>query len=139
MDEDSSTDSNSNEVAQTDIIHDVLLDPELSPTDSSEDEPDLADISSELLLDPELLPTDSSEDELDLADISSELLLDPKLSPKDSKNPNELKAKNLSASDSEDDAKAAETVPEPTNVLGALLAVCGLGILKKLKNRKIKQ
>ena len=31
-----------------------------------------------------------------------------------------------------------EEAPEPTTAFGALLAVCGLGFLKKLKNRKIK-
>ena len=52
---------------------------------------------------------------------------------------NAPKAKNLSGKDSEDDALAAEAVPEPTTVLGALLAACGLGTLKKLKNRKLIQ
>ncbi|MEG4999307.1 PEP-CTERM sorting domain-containing protein [Microcoleus sp. B4-D4] len=36
-------------------------------------------------------------------------------------------------------ADDAENVPEPTTVLGTLLAVGGLGIIKKLKNRKNKE
>jgi hypothetical protein len=36
-------------------------------------------------------------------------------------------------------ADDAEKVPEPTTVLGTLLAVGGLGIIKKLKNRKTKE
>jgi len=50
-----------------------------------------------------------------------------------------LPSQNLSANNSDDDAKAAEEAPEPTTAFGALLALCGLGALKKLKNRKIKQ
>jgi hypothetical protein len=36
-------------------------------------------------------------------------------------------------------AEDAENVPEPTTVLGTLLAVGGLGTIKKLKNRKTKE
>jgi hypothetical protein len=54
----------------------------------------------------------------------------------DSNAPN---AKNLSGQDNEDDALAAEAVPEPTTVLGGLLAACGLATLKKLKKGKLIQ
>jgi len=80
----------------------------------------------------------NNDENVDLAGISSELLLDPELSPQDSNNPNAINSQNASTDDS-DDALAAEDVPEPTTALGALLALCGLGTLKKLKNRKIKQ
>ena len=117
------------------ISQDLLTDSDLS-TDSNENEVDLASISSNLLLDPELLPQDD-ENEVDLAGISTELLLDPELSLSQGNNPNAFISKNQSANnDDDDDAKAAEEAPEPSNVFGALLALCGLGALKRMKKRK---
>ncbi|MGC2236539.1 MAG: PEP-CTERM sorting domain-containing protein [Pyrinomonadaceae bacterium] len=129
----SSTDSNENELDLANISSDLLEDPELSSTDSNEYELDLAGISSDLLEDSELSSTDSNEYELDLAGISSDLLEDPELASEDN---NSLASQTKNP---DDDALPAEAVPEPTKGLGTLLALSGLGLLKKLKNRKTKE
>ncbi|MCC3638994.1 MAG: PEP-CTERM sorting domain-containing protein [Microcoleus sp. PH2017_37_MFU_D_B] len=49
---------------------------------------------------------------------------------------NDLPSQKVSSNNTDDDALPAEAVPEPTTGLGAFLALGGLGILKKLKNRK---
>jgi hypothetical protein len=49
---------------------------------------------------------------------------------------NDLPSRKVSSNNTDDDALPAEAVPEPTTGLGAFLALGGLGILKKLKNRK---
>ena len=67
---------------------------------------------------------------LDIASISGDLLADPKLASKDN---NSLASK---TNKPDDDALRAEAVPEPTTGLGAVLALGGLGLLKKLKDRK---
>ncbi|MCC3409414.1 MAG: hypothetical protein JGK17_28445 [Microcoleus sp. PH2017_10_PVI_O_A] len=128
--EQSSTDSNENQVDLANISSDLLEDPELSSTDSNENELDLADISGDLLEDPELSSTDSNENELDLAGISGDLLEDPELASEDN---NSVASKTINP---DDDALPAEAVPEPTTELGTLLALTGLGIFLKLKNRK---
>ncbi len=97
----------------------------------------VASDSQDLLADSEL-STDSNSNDIDLPSISSDLLLDPELSSKEGNNPHALKPKNASANDN-DDALPAEAVPEPTTGLGTLLALGGLGLLKKLKNRKTKE
>jgi len=49
------------------------------------------------------------------------------------------KGSSINGKNPDDDALPAEAVPEPTTGLGALLALSGLGLLKKLKNRKTKE
>ena len=50
---------------------------------------------------------------------------------------NDLPSRKVSTTkNTDDDALPAEAVPEPTTGLGAFLALGGLGLLKKLKNRK---
>ena len=71
--------------------------------------------------------------DIDLASISGDLLVDPELA---SANGNSLAPKTKKP---DDDALPAEAVPEPTTGLGAFLALGGLGLLKKLKNRKTKE
>jgi len=129
----SSTDSNPNELDLAGISGDLLKNPESSSTDNNENQIDLAGISGDLLEDPELSSTDSNENELDLAGISGDLLEDPELASEDH---NSLTSKSKNP---DDDALPAEAVPEPTNGLGMLLALGGLGLLKKLKNRKTKE
>ncbi|MCC3410090.1 MAG: PEP-CTERM sorting domain-containing protein [Microcoleus sp. PH2017_10_PVI_O_A] len=46
------------------------------------------------------------------------------------------KESSINAKNPDDDALPAEAVPEPTTGLGAFLGLGGLGLLKKLKNRK---
>ncbi|MCC3594212.1 MAG: hypothetical protein JGK14_27115 [Microcoleus sp. PH2017_28_MFU_U_A] len=126
----SSTDSNENQVNLASISSDLLEDPESSSTDNNENQVNLASISGNLLEDPELSSTDSNENELDLAGISGDLLEDPELASEDN---NSLASKTKNP---DDDALPAEAVPEPTTELGTLLALTGLGIFLKLKNRK---
>ncbi|MEG3973959.1 PEP-CTERM sorting domain-containing protein, partial [Microcoleus sp. herbarium8] len=127
----SSTPSSEKKIDLTDISSNLLLDSESLSTDNNENQIDLASISGDLLEDPELSSTDNNENELDLAGISGDLLEDPGLASKDS---NSLASKNP-----DDDALPAEAVPEPTSGLGTLLALGGLGLLLKLKNRKTKE
>ncbi|MCC3415295.1 MULTISPECIES: hypothetical protein [unclassified Microcoleus] len=129
----SSTDSNENQVNLASISSDLLEDPESSSTDNNENQVNLASISGNLLEDPELSSTDSNENELDLAGISGDLLEDPELASEDN---NSLASKTKNP---DDDALPAEAVPEPTTELGTLLALTGLGIFLKLKNRKTKE
>ncbi|MCC3409417.1 MAG: hypothetical protein JGK17_28460 [Microcoleus sp. PH2017_10_PVI_O_A] len=131
--ESSSTDSNPNELNLTSISSSLLKDPESLSTDNNENQVDLASISGDLLEDPELSSTDSNENELDLAGISSDLLEDPELASEDN---NSVASKTINP---DDDALPAEAVPEPTTELGTLLALTGLGIFLKLKNRKTKE
>ena len=70
------------------------------------------------------------EDE-DIADISADLLEDPELSSEDN---DSLASKNL-----EDDALPAAPAPEPTTMLGTLLALGGLSLFAKLKRTKTKE
>ena len=49
------------------------------------------------------------------------------------------RASSINSKNPDDDALPAEAVPEPTTGLGAFLALGGLGLLKKLKNRKTKE
>jgi hypothetical protein len=49
------------------------------------------------------------------------------------------KESSINGKNPDDDALPAEAVPEPTTGLGAFLALGGLGLLKKLKNRKTKE
>jgi hypothetical protein len=60
-------------------------------------------------------------------------LEDPELASEDN---NSLASKTQNP---DDDALPAEAVPEPSNGLGTLLALSGLGIFLKLKNRKNKE
>ncbi len=157
----SSTDSNENQVNLAGISSGLLEDPELSSTDSNEDQVNLAGISSDLLEDSELSSTDSNENNADIGGISADLLEDPELSSEDN-NSNQVdlagitadlledpelsylddtltaKTPKVSAKNTEDDALPAEAVPEPTTGLATLLALCGLGLFTKLKNRKNK-
>ncbi|MEG3845820.1 PEP-CTERM sorting domain-containing protein [Microcoleus sp. herbarium19] len=132
----SSTNNNENQVDLANISSDLLEDPELSSTDSNENELDLAGISGDVLEDPELSSEDNNSERVDLAEISSDLLEDPELSYLD----DTLTAKTpkVSAKNTEDDALPAEAVPEPTTGLATLLALGGLGLFTKLKNRKNK-
>ncbi|MCC3410037.1 MAG: hypothetical protein JGK17_31785 [Microcoleus sp. PH2017_10_PVI_O_A] len=127
----SSTDSNPNELDLAGISGDLLKDSESSSsTDNNENQIDLASTSGDLLEDPELSSTDSNENELDLAGISGDLLQDPELA---SEEQNSLTSQTKNP---DDDALPAAAVPEPTTELGAFLGLGGLGLLKKLKNRK---
>jgi hypothetical protein len=69
-------------------------------------------------------------EDADMADISGDLLEDPELASEDN---NSVAFKTTNP---DDDALPAEAVPEPTTELGTLLALTGLGIFLKLKNRK---
>ncbi len=155
----SSTDSNENQVNLADISSDLLEDPELSSTDNNENNADIAGISANLLEDPELSSTDNDENngdlaasvatywktqnylqritiqmQVDLAGITSDLLEDPELSYLD--DTVTAQTPKVLAKNTDDDALAAEAVPEPTTGLGTLLALAVLPVIKRLKNRK---
>lgn len=107
------------------------VDGELPLSDINTNEENIANTSSES---PENQEESSiNRDDADIVNISSDLLEDPELSSEDN---NSLVSK---TKNTDDDALAAEAVPEPTTGLGTLLALAVLPLIKRLTNRKNKE
>lgn len=109
------------------------LDRQLAISDIDRDDEEVATMNTEAIAAQEESSIHISDSDVDIANISSDLLEDPELS---SEEQNSLAPKTKNP---DDDALPAEAVPEPTTGLGAFLALGGLGLLKKLKNRKTKE